>query len=49
MIDMPFTPNCSGLLAFALGGHINSAPKLVPQEAVKSSYEWIGSFTRFPV
>lgn len=36
-----FTPNCSGLLAFALGVTLTSAPKLVPRKAVQSSYRWL--------
>ena len=32
MIAMLFTPNCSGLLAFALGVILTSAPKPVPSE-----------------
>lgn len=48
MIAMLFTPNCSGLLAFALRVILTSAPKLVPWNAFQSSEEWI-HFIRFPV
>lgn len=36
-----FTPYCSGLLAFALGVILTSAPKLIPRKAVQSSYRWL--------
>lgn len=35
MVAMLFAPNCSGLLAVALGLILTSAPKLVPQKAVR--------------
>lgn len=37
MIAMLFTPNYSGLLAFALGVILISSPKLVSQKAVHFS------------
>lgn len=48
MIAVLFAPNCSGLLAFALGVTLTSAPKLVHQKAVQLSSGRV-RFTRFPV
>lgn len=43
MIDMPFTPNCSGLLDCALGGHINFSTKARPSEGC-SVFLWMDRF-----
>lgn len=43
MITMLFIPNCSGLLPFALGGHMNFNSKASPSEGC-SAFLWMGSF-----